>query len=194
MSIKNLNMTLKGVFALLVSAMIAVSASASAADQPVILIIDQAKVMATSKAGVSINGQMANLEEAANKFLADEQQRILKEAEELKQKKANMEEAKFVEQAKRLNEAQSNMPSLQQIKKQEIALTQQKSYAAVLKALDPILKEVVEQKKATLLLDRSAVMFAADSTDVTDEVIKKLNASMATYTVEPVVLIKKKEK
>ncbi len=56
------------------------------------------------------------------------------------------------------------------------------------------MKAIVDKRGATLLLDRSAVMFAAPETDVTQEVLAELNKKMKTVDVQKVTLADVKKK
>jgi rRNA-processing protein FCF1 len=48
----------------------------------------------------------------------------------------------------------------------------------------PILKTIVEARGATILLDRSAVMYASTDTDITQQVIAELDKKLTSVTVE----------
>ncbi|MEO0879538.1 MAG: hypothetical protein AAFY22_07455, partial [Pseudomonadota bacterium] len=46
------------------------------------------------------------------------------------------------------------------------------------------LKDIVEANGATLLLERSAVMYAAQETDITDQVVSSLDKKLKSVKVE----------
>ena len=168
-----------------------VSATAQAQSDgktPVILIVDQARLIATSKAGNSIAEQMKTLQATANKELEAEVGRITKEAEELKSKQGQMEEKAYIETAKRLAIQQNNLPVLREVKLRELALSEQKAIGQISEKMRPILKKIVEDRGATILLDRSAVMYASQNTDITEEVLTKLDAEISSVKVERVSL------
>ena len=58
----------------------------------------------------------------------------------------------------------------------------------VLIEAQPILKEIVDARGATILLDRSAVMYGAPETDVTNAVLEKLDKKLKTVEVEKISL------
>ena len=70
-----------------------------------------------------------------------------------------------------------------QIAAQELALTERKALIDLNNALVPILREVVAENNANVILDRSAVIFTDEATDKTASVIAKLDAATPTIAV-----------
>lgn len=188
---------IRGVFSALVmavsasiagTAMVSPAVAQSDTGAPVILIVDQARLIANSKAGKSINDQLLILQTTANEELETQVKALVKEQEELKAKKETLPEDQFLEQAKRLAVAQNNVPVLRDIKVKELSLSEQRAVQLVMNEMRPILKEIVDERGATLLLDRSAVMYASQASDITDLVMERLDEKMQTVKVERVRL------
>lgn len=163
-------------------------AQAPAAKAPVILIVDQGRVLATSKVGQSINAQLAKIQEAANAELNAEVEKLVKEQEDLKKQKDLMAEDVWLEKAKQAAVKQNNLPALRDVKVREIGISEQQALAQVNEKLTPILQKFVDSRGATVMLDRSAVMYAAANTDITAEVIAELDKAITTVKVERVSL------
>ncbi len=155
---------------------------------PVILIVDQARLVANSKAGKSINEQLSQLQIMANAELQQQVEVLVKEQEELKAKQGQIPEDQFLEQAKRLAVAQNNIPMIREIKVRELALSEQRAIQLITNEMRPILKDIVDQRGASILLDRSAVMYASEASDITDEVLKRLDEKIQTVKVERIRL------
>ena len=68
------------------------------------------------------------------------------------------------------------------IKNQELKITERKAYLQVENALREILKQIVEERNADVVIDRSLVIYG-DPVDVTDVVMSRLNARMTTVPV-----------
>jgi len=49
----------------------------------------------------------------------------------------------------------------------------------------PILAQLLREREAKLMLDKSQVILSADTLDVTDEVLKRLDAAMPTMLLAP---------
>ncbi|WP_306253851.1 OmpH family outer membrane protein [Parvularcula sp. IMCC14364] len=159
---------------------------------PVILIVDQSRLLATSKAGKSVTEQMQALQTTANKELEETIGMIIAEAEELKSKEGSMDESVYLAEAQRLAIAQNNIPMLREIKVRELQAAEQKALGEISEIMRPILKEIVDSRGATLLLDRSAVMYASTDTDITEYVLGKLDEEITTVKVERIDLIQQR--
>lgn len=179
----------KSAFAVLafVSAMIAAQAQAQD-NAPVILIVNQAALLSQSQAGQNIAEQMAALQETVNGELQAEAEAITKEAEDLQAQRDLVSEEVFLERARALAVRERSFPAFREVKLRELQLTQQRALAEIGRALQPILQEVVEQRGATLLLDRSAVMYNSADTDITADVMARLNEKLTNVPLERVVL------
>ncbi|GAB4517692.1 MAG: hypothetical protein Tsb0010_01860 [Parvularculaceae bacterium] len=179
----------KSAFAVLafVSAMIAAQAQAQG-NGPVILIVNQAALLSQSQAGQNIAEQMAALQETVNGELQAEADAITKEAEDLQAQRDLVSEEVFLERARALAVRERSFPAFREVKLRELQLTQQRALAEIGRALQPILQEVVEQRGATLLLDRSAVMYNSADTDITADVMARLNENLTSVPLERVVL------
>ncbi len=165
---------------------LAQSSSQSETQAPVILIVDQARLIASSKAGKAVNDQLATMQDQANAELQQVVEKLVKEQEDLRAQKDTMPEDQFLEAAKRLAVAQNNVPALREIKVRELSLSEQRAIQLISTEMRPILKEIVDARGATLLLDRSAVMYASQASDITDEVLVKLDEKLPTIKVERV--------
>lgn len=167
-----------------------VGAAPAAAQQkaPVILIVNQQQVLAQSKAGVSIQNQLQKLQESANTDLNAQIQAMVKEQEDLEKQKDLMAQNVWQEKARALAAKQNNLPALREVKVRELQISEQQALGKLNESLTPILKKIVDSKGATLLLDRSAVIFGAADTDITAQVISELDKAVSTVAVQKVNL------
>lgn len=159
-----------------------------AAKPPVILILDQAQVIAQSKAGQSLGPQLQKLQETANAELNSEVEKLNKEGEDLKKQKDLMAEDVWLEKAKVLTAKQNNLPTLREVKVRELQIAEQQALTKIDDAMKPILKKIVDERGATLMLDRSAVMYASVDTNITSQVIAELDKTLTSVKVEKVSL------
>jgi Skp family chaperone for outer membrane proteins len=173
---------------LAISASVSEATAQSGAKQTVILILNQGQVIFQSKVGQSMRPQLEQLQETANKELNSEVEKIVKEGEDLKKQKDLMAEDVWLEKAKQLAVKQNNLPTLREVKVRELSFAEQKALGTINETLEPILKKIVDDRGATLLLDRSAVMYASVDTDITAQVIAELDKKMTTVKVEKVSL------
>ena len=76
------------------------------------------------------------------------------------------------------------MPQRVQIMEQAFSAAVQQAQTKILVESQPILKDIVDKRGATILLDRSAVMYAAPETDITQEVMSALDKKFPKVDVE----------
>ena len=155
---------------------------------PVILILDQARVIAASKAGQSVKPQLEKLQETANKELNDQVASLTKEAEDLQKQRELLSEEVWTQRAQQVAIKQNNLPVLRDVKLKELSLSEQKAVGEISEAMRPILKKIVEANGATLMLERSAVMYYSEETDISAQVIAELDKKLKSVKVEKVDL------
>jgi outer membrane protein len=155
---------------------------------PVILIINHAQVLAQSKVGQSMGPQLEKLQETANTELNAEVEKLTKEGEDLKKQRDLMAEDVWMERARQLAIKQNNLPTLREVKLRELSIAEQQALAHVNEKLNPILQKIVQDRGATILLDRSAVLYASADSDITSQVISELDKVMTSVKVEKVSL------
>ena len=137
---------------------------------------------------VEITAKLKALQDSANTELNAEVEKINKETEDLKKQKDLMAEDVWMEKAKQLSVKQNNLPALREVKVRELSISEQQALGKINDAMMPILKKIVEDRGATVMLDRSAVMYASVDTNITAEVIAELDKVMSTVKVEKVSL------
>ena len=161
----------------------------SAQKAPVILIVDRAQILSQSKAGKTIPAQADALKASVQKELEAEADKLKKEIESFQKNAALMsEEVRNKTEQDLTVRSQYAMPQREQIMEQAFSATVQNAQTEILVASQPFLKEIVERRGATILLDRSAVMYFSPETDVTQEVMTALDKKLPSVEVKKVSL------
>ena len=156
---------------------------------PVILIVDRARLVADSRAGKTIPEQAKAVQENVKKELEAEAEKLKSDIQKY-QKNASLlsdEVRQKTEQELALRQRVS-LPQQAQIMEQAFIAAVQGAETKVLIEAQPILKEIVDARGATILLDRSAVMYGAPETDVTNAVLEKLDKKLKNVEVEKISL------
>ena len=156
---------------------------------PVILIVDRARLVADSRAGKTIPDQAKAVQENVKKELEAEAEKLKSDIQKY-QKNASLlsdEVRQKTEQELALRQRVS-LPQQAQIMEQAFIAAVQGAETKVLIEAQPILKEIVDARGATILLDRSAVMYGAPETDVTNAVLEKLDKKLKNVEVEKISL------
>jgi Skp family chaperone for outer membrane proteins len=149
-----------------------------------ILMLDMRRIMAMSKVGQSIQQQVEGLKQQATKDLNGEGAALRSEEMQLQQQAAIL--APDVK-ARRIKDFQAKAGAFQQKIQKRSGLIQGgvlKAQQQIEQALGPILQGIMKERGATILLDRSSILLAPNSIDVTQSVIQRLDTKMPTVKVE----------
>lgn len=77
----------------------------------------------------------------------------------------------------------------QQLRQQELQETERRAVAAVLKGADPVLRELLAEKKALLVVEAATAVAVAPTADITTEVIARLDTRVKAVPVTKVDLV-----
>jgi Skp family chaperone for outer membrane proteins len=149
-----------------------------------ILIIDLRRTVAMSKVGQSIQQQVDGLKKQA-------QSQLSAEADALKRDKAQMDAQNAIlaaaVKAQKENAWKARAMAFEKKVQERGGLIQGgmlKANQQVEEALGPILQGVMQERQATLLLDRASVLLAPNAIDVTAVVVQRLDMKMPTIKVD----------
>jgi Skp family chaperone for outer membrane proteins len=179
--------------AALIAATLAAVSSVAAANPPPqiqppkILVIDRQAILVRSAAGQSVMVQARQAQQQAENDLKSEAESIRSQGQKLQQQLAVMS-ASVKEQKMKAYESQRS--SLEQKAQQKQGLIQGGVFAArnqIGAALEPILRGIMAERGANMLVDKNAVVFATVDIDITPIAIQRLNQKMPTvkFTLTP---------
>lgn len=162
----------------------AAASATSAAPAARILTIDMRSILLASKVGQSIQAQ-------ADQFKKQAQVTLNAEAEALKREKGEIEAQTAIlnasVKAQKENAWKVRAMAFEKKVQERGGLIQggmMKANQQVNDALSPILQGVMQERQATVLLDRSSILIAPNNIDVTQIVIQRLDTKMPAIKVE----------
>jgi Skp family chaperone for outer membrane proteins len=161
--------------------LIALTTGAAAQDQTLplspILTIDQERLFAETRPGLSSAQEIEDEAEA----LADENRRIEEElrAEELDltRRRSEVPPEEFAALADAFDQKVQRIRTEQDAKARDIAQMQDEARQSFLVEVGGILSDLVRERGAVVILDRRDVFLSADIIDITDEAIARINAA-----------------
>jgi len=162
--------------------------SASAFAQSTILVVDTQRVLRESEVGKHIARQLETISKSMDaefKAKANPLQSKAKSLEaQLKGKTAQDLQSNTALQAqlKSFQEDQMKVREDMAYKQRELQITEGKAVKQVNDRLKTILKTLVAERNADIVLERSLVIYG-DPADVTDTVISRLNSQLRTVSV-----------
>jgi outer membrane protein len=174
------------------AAVIAMAAPASA--QTNVLIMNEERIVAESQVGQHIATRMQAIRAEMDAELQALLTPIQEESDRLNAETASLTpeaiqaRPDLMQRIQALNAQAQQAEALRQRLAQELQATQRQAMRPVLEALQAVLQEVVAERGAQILIDRSAVVYADPSIDVSDSVIERLNQRLPTTAVNRVRL------
>jgi len=159
-------------------------AQTATADQLNIIIVDQERVLRESLAGQDLAMQGQALRDQIQREITAEQNSILALQKEIERNVKAYSPAQRDQKIAELNGRKQGYQEFEQKKSQVLQLSVGRAQNQIAVAMKPILQQLIDQRKATIMLDRQVVMYAVPGLDVTDEAIKRLNNVIRTVKVE----------
>jgi len=175
-------------FALMLAAPMALAPAATAQGSTVV-VIDRTQIFVQSKAGVDIQNKIRGIESSMQAELKPTADQLAAEGPALEAKTqgrsrdAILADAALKAEVEAYARKANDFNRKRQIAAQELQLTERKALIDFNNALVPVLRQVVTERSANVILDKSNIVFVDDATDVTASVIAKLDASTPTVSV-----------
>jgi len=181
--------TLVGVAGFAGQAVVSAVEAQNAAKAPVILTVSMETVIAQSKAGKTIPGQAEDVRNSVAKELEAESAKLQKDVENFQKNAELMSDEVKQKTAQELQvRYQQELPARAQIADQAFRVAVQNAQVKIVNEAQPILKDIIDRRGATVMLDSSSVLYAAVETNVTQEVIAALDKKMDSVEVEKFTL------
>lgn len=167
----------------------AVAMMSSAAMAQAVLVVDQAKVLRDSRAGQSLTTQLQSIDTQIKSELQALQAPIKSEQstiEALTRGKTQAQVAADPALKTRVTNFATSMQKYEveaRYKAQELVVTAKKSEAQIGTKFSAIVKAILAERGASVVVDRSTVIHVAPSADITQDVINRLNSQMSSVSV-----------
>jgi len=167
----------------------AVTAPAASAQGTTVIAIDEVKILRESKAGKDMASKLDNIEKQMNNELAPTRASLQTEGKALDAKLAGKTRAEVNADAALVAELNTYQKKANDFAakankfSQEFSLTERVALSQFNKALEPVLLQVIQEKKAQVVISKSAVIYSADTIDATADLIAKLDAATPTLAV-----------
>ncbi|XBQ15622.1 MAG: OmpH family outer membrane protein [Oceanicaulis sp.] len=166
----------------------------AAVAQAQVLVMNEAQVLSQSAAGQQIQTEITRIRNEELTPLNEEEGRLLNEQVALATETREMTEAEITARPDLETRSQAlltdtvSLEVRRAILQQELIATQEAAMAQVEEALFAVLQEIVDERGAQVLLRRSDVVYVADTSNITQTAIERLNARMPSVAVSRVRL------
>jgi outer membrane protein len=162
----------------------AAPAVANGPPTPRIIVIDRNYILQRSSAGQDMVNQVQNLTKAAETEFKTQETQLATEAQQLQQKVAIMAADAREKAEKEFTEKQQAFQGRVAQRQAEIQAGFNKAAHQLEVALEPILKQIMTERGANLVFDRSAVILSTVDIDVTPVAVQRLDKALPHVKVE----------
>lgn len=139
--------------------------------------------IATSTVGKYVSSQMDSIIKATSTELSGERTAIETEGKTLESQRNTLDQATLQTRAGALQTRANNLNRKAALREREVGATQQKALNRVGQEMDPVIRQIAQQKQCGLVLSREAVIVANQSMDITPQVVAGLNAKITQFAI-----------
>ncbi|WP_306016251.1 OmpH family outer membrane protein [Oceanicaulis sp. MMSF_3324] len=157
-----------------------------------VLVMNEQRILRESAVGQHIASRLEAIGTEIQAELQPQQEAIQSESEALNAELSALSEDAIRQRpdlASRYEALQRDASTFEQTRRlrgQELAATEQQAMRPVLPVLQEVLQEIVNERNADVLVDRSTIVYARESVDITDTAIERLNQRITTTPVNRV--------
>lgn len=149
-----------------------------------ICVISVEGAIGGSTVGKYVDTRMQQIVSQVNAELNAEKTAIDNEAKTLDSQRGSMDQSTLEKRASDLQVRANALQRKAQLRDREISATEQKALNRVGQELEPLIRQVYQQRQCSLLLQRSAVVLANPAMDITPTVLTALNAKITQFAFD----------
>jgi outer membrane protein len=149
-----------------------------------IAVVNYVKIAHDSKAGVSVRAQIQTKEKGLQADFEAKQKEFYAEDQSLAKQQSTTDKAAFEKKVKDFRAKAADAERDMQAKKMALAKSADAAGDELQKNVLDVAKQVASERKYNIVLSTTSVMYADDSLDITDEVLKRLDAKLPTLSVK----------
>jgi Skp family chaperone for outer membrane proteins len=165
----------------------AAAAPAAVAQGPAIpglCVLSVQQAISTSTVGRYVNDRMGQIVSQVKAELQPEDTQIATDGRALEAKRTSLDQATFQSQAQALQARVNALREKADLRQREVQATEQKALNRIAQELDPIAKELYQQHRCSILVNKEAVMIANPEMDLTGAAVTGLNARIQQFAFD----------
>jgi outer membrane protein len=144
------------------------------------------EVLGASKVGQAVVARLKVLSSQVNAELQPEAESIRTDERTLETQQASLDAATLQAKRANLELRVANFEKREQLRQQEMQATQQKQFGVVLKELDPIMRDLYQQRGCSVLVDgdQGGVRLVNPAMDLSPQAVVGLDGKIQTLTFD----------
>ena len=137
-----------------------------------------------SAVGQYVSTRLEQLVGQVNAELNGERTAIENESKSLESQRATLDRTTLETRVSNLNVRANALQRKAQLREREIAATEQKALGRVGQELEPLIRQVYQQRNCSVLVNRNAVVLANPAMDITPQLVTALNAKITQFAFD----------
>ena len=137
-----------------------------------------------STVGKYVDSRLQQIVAQVQAELGAERTAIDNEAKALDAQRSSLDQNTFEQRGASLQVRASALQRKAQLRDREVQATEQKALARVGDEMEPLIRQVYQQKGCSVLLQRTAVVIANPAMDITPQVVTALNAKITQFAFD----------
>jgi Skp family chaperone for outer membrane proteins len=175
------------------SSALAQAAAAPAAAQPAVVhgppiaslcIFSVETAIGTSTVGRYVETRMQQIVAQTNAELTGEKNAIDADAKALDARRATLDQSTLEQQASALQVRANALQRKAQLRDREVSATEQKAVGRIGQEMEPLVRQVYQQKACSVLLQRTSVLIENPAMDITPQVVTALNGKITQFAFD----------
>jgi len=165
----------------------AIAAPAAVAQGPAVpgvCILSVQGAISTSTVGRYVNDRMGQIVALVKAELQPEDTQIATDGRALEAKRSTLNDATFQSQAQALQARVNALRGKADLRQREVQATEQKALNRIAQELDPIARDLYQQHRCSILVNKEAVMIANPEMDLTSAAVTGLNARIQQFAFD----------
>jgi outer membrane protein len=147
-------------------------------------VISLEGAIASSTVGKYVQTRLQQIAQQVQAELKAEETAIQNDAKALEGQRASLDANTFETRGSAIQVRANALNRKAQLRDRELQATQQKALGRVGQELDPIIRQVYQQRQCSLLINRDAVVLANPAMDISQAVVTALNGKITQFNFD----------
>ena len=174
----------KFILLILFAVFISVSTIKPLYSQSSIAVLDVSKLLKESKASLSIQEQVKKLAKSINEDSKKNAKEIQKKEEELLRQKRTLTPEAFSDRKNAFEKIVIDFNKKRDAKRKALQSAEREAITKIEDATESIVKSISTEKNIDVVIRKAAIILSEPTTDITQDVIDKLNKQLSTIDVK----------
>jgi outer membrane protein len=149
-----------------------------------VCILSLENAIGASTVGRYVETRMQQIVAQVNAELNGEKTALDNDAKALDARRTTLDQSAFEQQAAAIQVRGSALQRKAQLRDREVSATEQKAIGRVGQEMEPLIRQVYQQRTCSVLFQRTAVVIANPAMDITPQVITALNAKLTQFAFD----------